>query len=82
MPPSLTRWIRTRGILAVLVAALVRCAPDVAPCVALPGASIIMASRAADATGLTPMLYHARTLALQGRAALTHIGAVVAHLSP
>ncbi len=79
MPPSLTRWMRTRGILAVLAAALVRCAPDVGPCVALPGASIIMASRSENAAGLAPMLHSASALALRGRAALLYAQVAVAH---
>ena len=43
---SILRFARSCALLAVLAALLVRCSPDVAPCVALLGASIFVTTEA------------------------------------
>lgn len=68
MLPSLFRSIRTRSLLAVAMAVLVRCSPDAAPCVALPGSSIFLWPRAMEPQHHAPVAASTSS-ALQGRAA-------------
>ena len=63
--PSL-RFFRFRGLLAVVAALLVRCSPDAAQCVALPGSSVYLLPRS-DPTPSGSLA----ALALRGRAALS-----------
>ena len=72
LPSSPFRALRSRGLLAVLAAVLVRCTPDAAPCIALPGASVFVTSgpvspRQHEAIGYEQM----KAVALRGRAALS-----------
>ena len=64
----LFRSIRMRGLLAVAMAVLVRCTPDAAPCVALPGSSIFLLPRAMEAYR-DAVVTQSMSLALRGRAA-------------
>lgn len=68
MLSPLFRSIRTRGLLAVAMAALVRCTPDATPCVALPGSSIFLLPRAIE-TYRNAVVAQSMSSALQGRAA-------------
>lgn len=64
MSPSFLRSIRFRGVLALLAAAVVRCTPDVAACVALPGSSVYVLPHTEAISGRDVL-----AMALQGRAA-------------
>jgi len=67
---TLFRSLSLRGLLAVTAAVLVRCSPEVAQCIALPGSSIFL-SPPRDDLHLRVDDAMARTWqALQGRAAL------------
>lgn len=72
LPSSPFRAFRSRGLLAVLAAILVRCTPEVAPCIALAGASVFVTAdpaspRQREAVGNEQM----KAMALWGRAALS-----------
>lgn len=72
LPSSPFRALRSRGLLAVLAAVLVRCAPEAAPCIALPGASVFVATDPSSTRQPVAVGYEqAKAVALWGRAALS-----------
>jgi hypothetical protein len=77
-------WIRSfpyRSILALAAAVLVRCTPDVAQCIALPGSSIYVTP---PMTAPSPhgAVHATLAVALQGRAALLALAAQLRGLAP
>ena len=77
-------WIRSvpyRSVLALAAAVLVRCTPDVAQCIALPGSSIYVTPRM-TASPQHGAVHATLAVALQGRAALLALAARLRGLAP
>lgn len=71
LPSSPFRAFRSRGLLAVIAAVLVRCTPEAAPCIALPGASVFVTPDLASPRQHEAIKYEQmKAVALRGRAAL------------
>lgn len=72
MRSPLFRSIPYRGFLALAAAFLVRCTPEVAQCIALPGSSIYVTPSMA-APPQNGAVHATLSVALQGRAALDRV---------
>lgn len=70
------RSLRLRGALALCAAILVRCSPEIGPCIALPGSSVYVLPSGAQSPADRVV-----ALALQGRAALMHVRRSLAEVS-
>jgi len=76
---TLFRSLSLRGLLAVAVAVLVRCSPEVAQCIALPGSSIYLAAPPADPSQAGSAVTAGTWPALWGRAALPTVSQALLH---